>query len=686
MRDQTQFWLAAILSASTGACGSGGGDESHGTSGLGGSGTSSSSGGVTATGGVASKTGGNSSGGNAAGHGNAGGGGTSPTGGTTATGGMGGSSTGGGAGASSSTGGTTATGGAGGSGTGGVAGSASPSGGAGVSSSTGGATGTGGMAGTTGGSSTGGGLSAQRGALPADAGGSDAAEAGPPQDPCQGVTPFGECIAGNQYRVCVIPTGDGQPTLKTVACTASEQCSYVGTQALCAPIPNRCNPGAQECVSPTSIRTCGADGTWTESACATACHGSALGAFCADTATTTGYTLTIQYEARGPNSDITDWSPTTVVRPAADVLVVGYRGNTIIDAQTTDASGRVTVQIPAVPQADDRVLGFLMRPSTDGKSYVLAVAQPDLPDGVSSYKSAPGTNPSWWTWSIDPRTNPSGSTLLITEALGSGAVRLYDYLRHSYAFANAQYGGTGKTLVAWLRMNTSWDCGSCFAPSTTVVSGLSFDASMFISANATDRTYWSDPVTAHEFGHWVMASYGYSPNEGGRHCLAVPTFPGQAWSEGWATAFSSFVRNDSVYYDKQSGAMFWFDLALRHYSGTRVWQRPVASDGLFQRMDENDVAAMVWQLALDPAVGRSSVLSALTTRRLTAPPFGRGYTRRSWDQSCPPLEYNPTTESVPMFADYLDSLVCQGAPATAIDNATNPTQCYPYPSNAPICS
>jgi len=189
-----------------------------------------------------------------------------------------------------------------------------------------------------------------------------------------------------------------------------------------------------------------------------------------------------------------------------------------------------------------------------------------------------------------------------------------------------------------------------------------------------------------ELGHWVMESFGRSPNEGGLHCLGVPTFPGQAWSEGWATAFSSLARNSSVYYDKQNGAMFWFDLELRRYSGANLWQRPSASSGLFQVMDENEVAAMLWELALDPAVGRASVLAALATSRLTVPPFGRGYTTRQWDPVCPPLEYNFTNESAPMLADYLDSLVCQGAPATAIDNVTSPTEFYPYPSNLPICN
>jgi len=100
-------------------------------------------------------------------------------------------------------------------------------------------------------------------------------------------------------------------------------------RASCGPM----QPGAQECTSSTGIRVCGADGTWTGSVCATSCRSSALGAFCADANAVVSYTTTIQYEARGPNPDLTDWSSTTVVEPAPELLVVSYRGDTIIDAR-----------------------------------------------------------------------------------------------------------------------------------------------------------------------------------------------------------------------------------------------------------------------------------------------------------------------------------------------------------------
>jgi hypothetical protein len=182
-----------------------------------------------------------------------------------------------------------------------------------------------------------------------------------------------------------------------------------------------------------------------------------------------------------------------------------------------------------------------------------------------------------------------------------------------------------------------------------------------------------------------MWSYGLSPNEGGQHCLGVPTAPGQAWSEGWATGFSSILRDSPVYWDKQQGSMFWFDLAQRKYDQL-AWQRPNPNGSLLQDIDENEVAAMLWSLSKDASVGAESALAGLRTPSVTVPDFPRGYTRHVWDaQDCKRVGYFDTGESSPTFADYLDGLVCGGVPASAIDATTSPKQGYPYPSKAPLC-
>jgi hypothetical protein len=54
-------------------------------------------------------------------------------------------------------------------------------------------------------------------------------------------------------------------------------------------------------------------------------------------------------------------------------------------------------------------------------------------------------------------------------------------------------------------------------------------------------------------------------------------------------------------------------------------------------------------------------------------------------QDCTRVGYYNTGETSPMFADYLDGLVCGGIPAASIDATTNPKTAYPYPSLKPLC-
>ncbi len=184
-------------------------------------------------------------------------------------------------------------------------------------------------------------------------------------------------------------------------------------------------------------------------------------------------------------------------------------------------------------------------------------------------------------------------------------------------------------------------------------------------------------------GAVLIDAEGHVVGEGGPHSLGVPTHPGQAWSEGWATFFSSDVRGNSRYFDKQGGLFFWLDLAARGYSGGAMWQRPTPGGGLLQLMDENEVAAILWALA--PSVGRSGMWAALADARATIGPFERGYFRRLWGPAGP-VPYYVTPQSTTCLADYLDAVLCADpGRRTAIDLVTEPTTRYPYPSGSPLC-
>ncbi len=523
----------------------------------------------------------------------------------------------------------------------------------------------------------------------AGTGGADGAgtPTNPPPDPCAGEKPEGSCPTPGTARTCVAATGNASPQLVQTSCASYERCTQTrfGVVA-CAPMEGACEPGASACEGTDRISVC-KDARWQTLPCPGGCLQTALGDFCRLQVDSVPYQASVEYTARGPNAEMTDWSPTTFTAPAQGMVVASFRGDDVIDADITAADGSFTVQVPKTLGPDDRVIVLLVHPTDAKTGLAIAIGRPDVPDGVLDPREAGQGKPAIWQWAIDPSRNPSGSKLTIGEADGSGAVRLFDNLRRVYAETRRVLKDEGKPLIVWLRMNTGWLCGACHFQLPAKVGPVTFFRQIAISAVAEDTAFWSDAVISHELFHWVMGSYGASPNEGGRHCLGVPTLPGQAWSEGFATGFSSIIRKSPLYFDKQDATFFWFDIARRVYVRNKPWQRPKPEAGLQQLHDENDLAAMLYALAGDAEVGSDRMLRALTSPRMTRPPFERGYVTQRWDlgKACVPTNITKTNQSAPFLADFLDALRCDGVPAARIDAVTEPADHYPYPSQSPLC-
>lgn len=500
-----------------------------------------------------------------------------------------------------------------------------------------------------------------------------------------GVPESGICINNNAtVEYCSIPTGSGSPMIATTNCPAGTACAISGNGSAVCQATGVCLPGATQCLNSSTLQTCDNTGNWQNSNCPSGCSSGAGGAFCATAGTGTA-TGSLTYEFRPHNSAFTDWD-TIQSAIAANFLVISQSNGTIIDAQLTDANGNYTVKIPASPGSTDYVIFAAIGFDTAG-NIAYMVADPGFTAaGTQSISTAPPA-PRAWTWSV--LASDASQALGIPEASGSGAARIFDYVRYVYERSAGLYNGQGGlSVVAWLNLGTDWDCGSCFGPWSVTTSGTTFQSQVFFGGNLTDQSYWADAVTAHELGHWLMASYGLSPNEGGPHCVSVPTFPGQAWSEGWATFHSSDARGDQFYYDKQQGSMFYIDIGNRAYSsGTGAWQRPTASGGLLQLMDENEVSAMLWQIhnGSTPSIYAALASPRMTTRISQSPPL-RGYTRHTWAVSnCTITGSSDTGTPAPCVADMLDALLCTGLSTSACDAATNPSVNYPFPSNAPKC-
>jgi hypothetical protein len=286
-----------------------------------------------------------------------------------------------------------------------------------------------------------------------------------------------------------------------------------------------------------------------------------------------------------------------------------------------------------------------------------------------------------------PTASTAAGDIVIKVADGSPAASLFNDLQRGRRAALSAFPSKPvRSIVLWLGLSpaTTWDCGACFSNYPASVVGHSFDSQLWIGADA-DQAYWSSAVTVHETGHWVMWAYGHPPGEGGAHYIGVPTFPGQAWSEGWATFFSSGARANPVYFDKQSGSMFWLNIQTRAYDLGFTWQRPVPSDGVLAMpptsgIDENEVSAMLYGLWSSGATAPSAIFAALGSTRLNTMPFKRGYTEHTWtiDAKGNITNVADTGTSVPTFPDFLDALNCASFSRATIDSVTQPATHYAY--------
>lgn len=501
----------------------------------------------------------------------------------------------------------------------------------------------------------------------------------PAADPCADVTAAGRCLGTAAFEYCSVPTGEGTPSLRRYTCGAGEACQVDGDGFANCVVVGPCRENATRCAGSTALERC-RSGRWESVSCGVGrCVQTPLGDDCNMIAATRTVSSRVRYETRGPRSDRRDWDA-PFVADAQQFLVISLRDAQAVDVQRTDTTGRFSVLVPASTLPSDRIAIVAAGVDATSRQLTYLVADPHLGAGErrTDDTSSPTLSPTAWSWVWNVSSLPS--ELRITVSAGSGAARVYDYLRYAYGQMSDYFGRPGMPLIVWVGMGTSWSCGSCFNRVPLRALNLDFDAQVWLDGDASDQGYWSDSVTAHELGHWVMASYGVSPGEGGGHTVGVPTFPGQAWSEGWATFVSADVRNDPVYVDKQGGSMFWFDLGARSYSSGAAWNSP-APTRLTDRIDENEVSAMLWRIS-DTNV--PAVYQALASTRLRRAPFGRCYTRHAWslDAARSPVNVCATRESKPHFADMLDALSCDSFSRTALRGAIG---AYPYPVDSPYC-
>ena len=488
---------------------------------------------------------------------------------------------------------------------------------------------------------------------------------------CSSLPESGWCLGTRVVERCVL----GVPLRED--CEVSEACVDAPEGARCVE-GAACVEGVTRCSASGGLEAC-ADGRWRSRECAAGCVGAGRRGWCGSPGSTlSGF---VRYARRQPDAAFRDWTPGAEWVPAGGFLIASYRGETLVDLQVTDFDGHFTVKVPARLKEQDRIVVYAAgRGSAITIDY--AVADPAL-SGAQRVPAVPGASARIWSWSRPAQALMERPVFTIHEADGSGAAAVFDSLRLAWQRARERYGKAGLPVVVWLGFGTTWSCGACFSPRPVMAAGRRWEAQVWLPGDG-DAAWWSEAMVLHELGHWVMASHGRSPEEGGPHFVGVPTFPGQAWSEGWATWFSADSRNSPRYYDRQGGTMFWVDLEART-PVTGAWTRPKPEAGLLQRIDENEVAAILYRLGRG-SPSRQPLYDALAAPAMQAAPWARGYLRHRWRmEDGQMVDVEQTDSSAPCLADFLDALMCRGFPRSVMDLATEPALAYPYPSHAPLC-
>jgi hypothetical protein len=170
--------------------------------------------------------------------------------------------------------------------------------------------------------------------------------------------------------------------------------------------------------------------------------------------------------------------------------------------------------------------------------------------------------------------------VLVTEASHEAeAFNIFDMMLIAVDTVRLRMGGAKiEPIVA------TWELGQ--------TDGTYYDGAVMLGATSDDDDGYDDAVILHELGHYVEAIYGRSDSPGGGHG-GEATDPRLAWSEGWATYFSSSARRNQFYVDTNAGGGFSNDLE-------KDVTMAQATGAMTQNVSEELVSQILWDVGDAP--------------------------------------------------------------------------------------
>ncbi|HMV69787.1 MAG TPA: hypothetical protein PKA64_23305, partial [Myxococcota bacterium] len=285
----------------------------------------------------------------------------------------------------------------------------------------------------------------------------------------------------------------------------------------------------------------------------------------------------------------------------------------VTDVSGPDTEGRLlpgrylTVQVRRA--SDDALLatGF-----TDARGhYAIDLSNPGPPgyrvelvargDGIHTTQEVQTLRSHVYTWRneevFDETVLPDNVVDIdITAFKSGGALNIFDVGVRAEAVARA--GGVNVPKLVW-----KWTLNK--RPEGGNVSFYrAADQAIYVYSDPADEDAFDDMVLGHEYGHFIHNTLGLSSSPGGPHSSNERSDPRLAWSEGWATWFSTQANRWSWYVDTNALGVnvAWHLDRLSAY-------KPLGNEGdrLDGKLSEAVVAATLYDLVDDTNEFRDTI-------------------------------------------------------------------------------
>jgi hypothetical protein len=192
-------------------------------------------------------------------------------------------------------------------------------------------------------------------------------------------------------------------------------------------------------------------------------------------------------------------------------------------------------------------------------------------------------------FSVDAAENATRNVVVPTDdatvRLG-GIFNIMDCILQAGKTVTEQTGErTPSCTIYWEHGSTN---GTYYVPETSTLYLLGGNRA---NVNAGDDDSYDDTVIIHEYGHFIADQFSVDRSPGGAHSFTGYYTPTLAWSEGWANAFQSFVRNSALYWDSLDGDENGFQLDFE--TGSR---NGVPAPELKSMKNEGAIACVLYDL------------------------------------------------------------------------------------------